>query len=67
MARHEAQAAVSGLCTHCFGCDKLSFGFFVHLVTGRFHSAEYLDALSFLPKDAEKQRRQARRAANHAD
>ena len=33
----------------------------------RFHSSEFLDALSVLPKDAEQQRKQAKRAAKQAE
>jgi hypothetical protein len=32
----------------------------------RFHSAEFLDALSILPKDAERLRKQAKHAEKHA-
>jgi hypothetical protein len=35
----------------------------IHPRARRFHSAEILDALSVLPKAAEQQRRQAKRAA----
>ena len=38
----------------------------VHPSARRFHSVEFLDSLSVLPKAAEQQRRQAKRAAKHA-
>ena len=43
-----------------------SFIQFTHSFTRRFHSSEFLDALSVLPKDAERLRRKAKHMAKDA-
>jgi hypothetical protein len=64
MASAAAKAAVRGL-SQRISCDDVSL--FAHVDASRFHTAESLDALSVLPKDAERLRRRAKCAAKHAD
>jgi len=72
VARDAAKAGVRVPLTHGVmaarvSSSAISFIRFAHSVSRRFHSAEFLDALSVLPKDAERQRRQAASIEKHAE
>ena len=59
-----AKAAVRDPLT--YHASAIKFIQFTHSLTRRFHSSEFLDALSVLPKDAERQRRKAKHMAKSA-
>jgi hypothetical protein len=62
MACDAAKAAVGGFCAW----NGVSIRLF-YFDVNRYHSAEFLDQLSVLDKDAERHRQKARRSAKKAD
>ncbi len=64
MACDAAKAAVREPLTYY--ALAIKFIQFTHSFTRRFHSSEFLDALSVLPKDGERQRRKAKHIAKNA-